>query len=190
MTKIAIVLTENYTDWESAMLAAVLRGFYGVNVVTASPDGKPVTSSGGFAVTPAAALAALSADEIDMLIVNGGTQWDLPAGADLVALMRGMRARGKPVAAICGAVKALAQTGLIDGVPHTGNSAEELASVEGYRGGARFVAQPPALSYDGIITAAGTAPVSFMKAVCEALGFGGPQLDFYVGVLGAEHRAA
>ena len=100
-----------------------------------------------------------------------------------------MHAGGKPVAAICGAVRALAETGLLDAIPHTGNSAEELAGISGYGGHARYVTQPAALASNGIITAPGTAPVSFMRAVCEALGFGGPQLDYYVGLLGAEHAA-
>ncbi len=38
-----------------------------------------------------------------------------------------------PVAAICGAVRALAEAGLLDDVPHTGNNREELAGVSAYR---------------------------------------------------------
>jgi hypothetical protein len=41
-----------------------------------------------------------------------------------------------------------------------------------------------------IVTAPGTAPVSFMSAVLEALGLRDGNLDFYVGLYAAEHQAA
>jgi putative intracellular protease/amidase len=189
MTAIAVVLTEDYADWESALVAATLRSYYGVAVLTASPDGNPVTSAGGFRVAPDMALADIVAKDIDMLIVNGGTAWASGSVPGLADLMRDMHREGKPVAAICDAVRALGEAGLLDDTPHTGNSAEELADVSGYHGGAHFVAQPAALSRDGIITAPGTAPVSFMRAILIELGFGGPELDYYIGMFGAEHAA-
>lgn len=190
MAKMVVVLTQGYADWESALLAAVTRSFYGVDVVTASPDGDKVVSAGGFRVTPDLAIADIDAKAIDILVLNGGTAWESDAAPDIAALLHEVRAHGKPVAAICAAVRALAGAGLLDETAHTGNSADELSAVARYRGHARFVAQPSAVSDNGIITAPGTAPVSFMKAVCAAIGIGGPEFDYFIRLYGVEHRAS
>ncbi len=190
MSRIVIVLTENYADWESALLAAALRTYYGVEVLTASAGGKPVRSAGGFRVTPDLALETLDADGMDLLVLNGGSAWETDQAPDIGALLKDVHAAGKPVAAICGATRALAASGLLDSVPHTSNDTEFLAAIPGYGGKAFYRDRPDAVSADGIITASGMAPVSFMKKVCEILGVGGPELDYYVGLYSAEHRAA
>ena len=41
-----------------------------------------------------------------------------------------------------------------------------------------------------IVTAPGTAPVSFMGAVMQTLGLKDDNLQFYLGLHGAEHKAA
>ncbi len=190
MAKIVIVLTENYADWESALLAAVARTYYAAEIMIASPDGQPVTSAGGFRVTPDMAIADIDTDAVDLLVLNGGTAWEKATPDHLIDKVRVLRAGNKPVAAICGAVGALADAGLLDDLAHTGNSLEELSGCAGYHGAAHFVARPAAVTGNGIITAPGTAPVSFMKAVCELMGFGGPELDYYVGMHAAQHAAA
>ena len=190
MSGIVIVLTENYADWESALLAAVVRGFYGVEVQTAGPGGLPLTSAGGYRVSPDLALESLDPAAFDLLVINGGSVWESDAAPDIGDLLERTRAAGKPIAAICGATRALAAAGLLDAVPHTSNGKGYLDGIENYRGAALYSDRPGAVSAGGIITAAGTSPVGFMKAVCETLGFGGQQLDFYTGLLGAEHRAA
>jgi putative intracellular protease/amidase len=188
MAKMVVILTHGYADWECALLVAATRTFYGVDVVTASPDGNKVISAGGFRVTPDMSVADIDARAIDILVLNGGTAWEGDAAPDVAALLHDMRALGKPVAAICAAVRAFAGAGLLDGVAHTGNSADELGTVARYQGHQRFVAQPSAVSDNGIVTAPGTAPVSFMTAVCAAIGIGGPEFDYYIGLYGAEHR--
>ena len=190
MSRIVIVLTENYADWESALLSAALRTYYSAEVLTASAGGQPVTSAGGFRVTPDLALESLDPQAFDLLVLNGGSAWETEQAPDIGQLLKDVRAAGKPVAAICAATRALAAAGLLDAVPHTSNGADFLDGVAGYDGKAHYRDQPDAVSADGIITAPGTAPVSFMKKVCETLGFGGPELDFYTGLYAAEHRAA
>ena len=190
MAKIVIVLTENYADWESALLAPVVRTYYAAEVAIASPDGRPVTSAGGFRVTPDIAIADIDPDAADLLVLNGGTAWEKTTPDHLIDKVRLLRSRNKPIAAICGAVDALADAGLLDDLAHTGNSLEELSGRAGYHGAAHYVARPAAVTGDGIVTAPGTAPVSFMKAVCELMGFGGPELDYYVGMHAAQHAAA
>lgn len=72
MTTIVTILTEGYADWETALLNAVARSFYGVETLFASPGGLPVTSSGGLKVTPDLAIEAIDVGNIDALVVNGG----------------------------------------------------------------------------------------------------------------------
>lgn len=72
MARIAIALTEEFADWEPALLAAAARGYLGVEIVTASPDGLPVTSMGGFKVAPETAYDALDPSTIDALVIPGG----------------------------------------------------------------------------------------------------------------------
>ncbi len=91
------------------------------------------------------------------------------------------------IGAICGGTRALASAGLLDRVQHTSNSADYLADVSGYHGRDFYRDIPTALRAGNIITAPGTAPVSFMKTVLEALGRGSSNLDYYAGMFGAEH---
>ena len=42
---------------------------------------------------------------------------------------------------------------------------------------------------DRVVTAAGTAPVSFMGAVLDSLGLKSAELDAYLSLFGAEHLA-
>lgn len=189
MTTIITVLTDGYADWETALLNAVARSFYGVETRFASPGGLPVTSSGGLLVTPDMAVEDIDPDMIDALVINGGTIWSQPDAPDLSAVLIATRDAGKTVAGICDATLALARSGILDGVRHTSNSTENHGPT-GY-GGARFYQDQPAAVVDGkIVTAPGTAPVSFMAGVLQALGLRDGNLEFYLGMLAAEHQVA
>ena len=125
---------------------------------------------------------------IDALVINGGTAWSQPDAPDISAVLRDTRAAGKTVAGICDGTLALARAGLLDRVAHTSNSRENLTPT-GYKG-AQFYRDQPAAVLDGrIVTAPGTAPVTFMGAVLETLGLRNDELDYYLGLYAAEHRA-
>ena len=72
---------------------------------------------------------------------------------------------------------------------HTANGPESLPGT-GYGGAAHYVGSPRAVLDRRIVTAPGTAPVSFMGAVLESLGLRTGDLDFYLGLYAAEHQAA
>ena len=76
MTRIAIALAQDFADWEPALLAAAARSYLGVEIVYATPDGRPVTSMGGLKVTPDTSYDALDAVDIDALVIPGGLSWD------------------------------------------------------------------------------------------------------------------
>jgi putative intracellular protease/amidase len=145
-----------------------------------------VTSSGGLKVTPNMAVADIDVSSVDALVVNGGTAWSQPDAPDIGAVLIAARDAGKTVAGICDATLAMAKAGVLDAVPHTSNSADNLPRT-GYNGAAHYQDQPAAVVAGRIVTAPGTAPVSFMAGVLETLGLRDANLDYYVGMHGAEH---
>lgn len=189
MTTILTLLTPGFADWETALLNAVAHSFYGVATRFATPGGQPVTSSGGMTVIPDLAMEDIDVADIDALIICGGTIWTSPEAPDISALVGKARQARKLVAGICDGTRALARTGLLDGVAHTSNGAGYLDDT-GYGGTARYRDVPYAVSEDGVITAAATAPVSFMAEVLRALGLADDNLDVYLGMHAAEHARA
>jgi putative intracellular protease/amidase len=189
MTMIVTILTEGYADWETALLNAVARSFYGVETRFATPGGQQVTSAGGLKVTPDLAVEDIDVSAIDALVVNGGEAWSQPDAPNIGPVLVAARDAGKTVAGICDGTLALAKAGLLDAVEHTSNSADNLPQT-GYRGEAHYQDQPSAVVAGRIVTAPGTAPVSFMAGVMQTLGLRDDNLEFYLGLHAAEHKAA
>ncbi|KKB77935.1 hypothetical protein VW35_12375 [Devosia soli] len=189
MTTIVTLLTPGYANWETALLNAAARSHYRVKTLYATPDGEDVTSAGGLKVLPDMSVKDIDVDAIDAVIVNGGSIWSSPDAPDISDLLRRARAAGKIVGGICDGTLALARAGLLDDVPHTSNGPESLPDT-GYKGVSFYRDQPNAVLADRIVTAPGTAPVTFMSAVMESLGLRNGDLDFYVGLYGAEHQEA
>jgi putative intracellular protease/amidase len=189
MTTIVTILTEGYADWETALLNATARSYYGVETRFATPGGEPVISAGGLKVTPDMAVEDIDTGAIDALLINGGVAWSQPDALDVSEAIKAAVATGKIVGGICDGTLALARAGVLDSVKHTSNSAENLPPT-GYKGAALYQDQPDAVSDQRIITAPGTAPVSFMGAVLEALGLKDDNLNFYLGMHAAEHNQA
>lgn len=187
MTTILAVLTPDYADWEFAMVAAAARGYCDIEVLTASPDGGPVVSMGGLQAMPDMAINDIDLGKLRALLVIGGTIWESAEAPDISELLRAANWDQRLIGAICGGTRPLAAAGLLDRVQHTSNSAAYLADLPTYRGRDFYRDTPAALHAGNIITAPGTPPVSFMKTVIEALGKGGPNLDYYAGMFGAEH---
>ena len=189
MTTIVTILTEGYADWETALLNAAARSYFHIDTKFATPGGKPVTSSGGLRVTPDMAVEDIDVKAIDALVVNGGAAWSKPDAPDIGKVLAAARDAGKTVAGICDGTLALASAGLLDDVEHTSNSSDNLAPT-GYQGAAHYRDQPDAVVSGKIVTAPGTAPVSFMGGVLQTLGLRDENLNYYLGMYAAEHKAA
>ena len=185
--RIAVGLTEGYADWECALLMASARNYFGFDVVTATPGAGAVTSMGGLKVTPAMALESVTPAEFDALVLCGGTIWESAAAPDLSAQIRAFHEAGRPIGAICGATLALARAGVLDHSGHTSNDVEFLASAPEYRGQALYEDRPRAVRDGNLVTAPGTAPVTFTAEIYRALGFHNPDLEHYVKLYGREH---
>lgn len=189
-SKVFTILIDGYADWECAFTVSAARTYYGLETFVVTIDGKPVTSAGGLHVTPDMSIADIDATQGDVILINGGSVWESDDAPDISALLIDAKANGVTIGAICAATRALAQAGLLNDIKHTGNAKEQLQAMSGYSGTDNYVDVPGAVSDQSIITAAGTAPVSFMKEVMETLGKGGDELNFYVGMFAAEHTAA
>lgn len=185
MPRFVTLLTEGFADWETALINAVGRSYYQFETRFATPGGGTVTSSGGMRVMADLALEEVEAANLDAFIICGGTIWQTPQAPDVAGISRAVLESGKVLAGICDGTVALARTGLLDDRPHTSNGAGHLDNT-GYAGKPHYVDEPRAVSSGTLITAPGTAPVSFMAAVMTAFGKGGNELDYYVGLHAAQ----
>lgn len=188
MTRIAIALTPEFADWECALLSASARSYMGAEVITASPDGAPVTSMGGLKVTPDMAYDALDPTTIDALIIPGGLSWERGTAPQFTDMVQRFRSEGRVVAGICAAASMLGGTGILNDVAHTGNSLASHSAYPAYTGADYYREQPQAVSDQGVITAAGTAPISFTTEVLKALNLWGPEAEAGIKAFAAEHR--
>jgi putative intracellular protease/amidase len=189
MTTIVTILTEGFADWETTLLNAVAKGFYGAEAHYATPGGKPVTSTGGMKITPDMKLEDLDPSKLDALIVCGGAAWQKPGAPDLTELLQKTKAAGKIIGAICDGTVAAAKTGVLDDVAHTSNGVGYLDKT-GYQGKANYKDVPHAIVDGNIVTAGATAPVSFAKEVMHAAGIGDEQLDYYLGLHAKQYAKA
>ncbi|MGV8936101.1 MAG: type 1 glutamine amidotransferase family protein [Allorhizobium sp.] len=187
MTRIAIALHEDFADWECALLMAVARSYLGVEIFTATPDGQPVTSMGGLKVTPDGAYAALVPERFDALVIPGGLGWEKGRAFDYGPMAREFHAAGKVVAGICAASSALAEAGVLDRVGHTGNALAAHQQYPDYQGAALYRDQPQAVCDGRIITAPGSAPVSFAMEILKALDRWTPEAESETSAFSREH---
>lgn len=173
MSSVVLYAHPTMADWEYAYVvtglvqAAQHRPDSTPRVVVAGVSAEPVRTFGGLQVVPDTTLDQLDPSDIELLLLPGGNDWGEPH-REVFALAKTLLADGRAVAGICGAVPAMAREGLLDEVPHTGNSPEEFADID-YRGDARYL-DASAVGSGDVITAAGTAPLEFSREVFRRLG--------------------
>jgi len=187
MPRAITLLSDNFADWETALINATARAYYAFDCRFAAPKGAPVTSMGGMRVIPDLALEDIRLDEVDLLMVCGGTVWQSEKAPEISELLRTAQERNIVLAGICDGTRALAKAGVLDHVRHTSNSADNLLAVH-YAGAAHYQDVPHAVADQRVITAPGSAPVSFMAQILRTLGISDENLDAYIGMHAAEHR--
>ena len=171
---------DTMADWEVGYATAHINtgawqrepGRFRVRTVGATSA--PVTSMGGFRVSPDVALDDLRPEESAMLILPGAETWLTGGNEAFAREARLFLDAGVPVAAICGATVGLAVEGLLDDRSHTSNAAEVLVGV-GYGGADRYVDQPAVTDRD-LITASSVAPVDFAREIFARLGLYEPEV--------------
>lgn len=187
MPKLAVLLTDAFADWEAAPLMAAARGYLGVEIVTVSPGGTPVTSMGGLRITPDMALETLTPDEIDGLAIIGGMIWETAAAPDLGPVVLAFRRANRAIGGICAGTLAIARTGILRGVTHTSNSKAFLSTSEHYHGHSSYLDVPFAVRDGHLVTASGMAPVSFAREMLVALGAMTDEASDYFAQFADEH---
>jgi putative intracellular protease/amidase len=176
-----LFVLDTMADWETGYaIAGINQPAFQLNpgrytVKTVGPSRDAVRTMGGITILPDMPLADLRPEDSAMLILPGGATWDEGAHAEAIEKARAFLDAGVPVAAICGATGGLARAGLLDARPHTSNAREYLGFAPGYDGAAHYVDAPAHRDGD-LITASGTAPVDFARAIFERLGLYAPEV--------------
>ncbi len=189
MKTVHMAVYDTFSDWELGHATAHINramwqrepGTWQVRTV--GPTSDPVVSAGGMRVVPDLSLDRLTPGESAMLLLPGADTWETGALAAFGRKAREFLAAGVPVAAICGATFGLAAEGLLDDRPHTSNDPNYLA-MSGYSGAEQYVPEPAVTDGD-LITATGTKPVDFARAVLARLGVYEPHvLDAWYALYG------
>ena len=166
---IAVLLVDGFADWEIGPVLPAARHYFGASVITASLDGNAVRSIGGLLVQPERRLADLKPAAAHLWLLPGSDFWAKGPRAGLSEALQARAKAGKPIAAICGATLALGHAGLLDGIAHTSNSLDFLKQhLPAYRG-EKLYRDSFCVREDGVITAPGSAPVSFAAEILRAL---------------------
>ncbi|MEW6659340.1 MAG: type 1 glutamine amidotransferase family protein [Thermodesulfobacteriota bacterium] len=171
---------DSLSDWEPGYAVAGINsprfqlnpGRYRVRTVALRRES--IHTMGGIRIEPDLSLDTVSPQNSAMLILPGGTAWDMGDNMEAVEVAGVFLNAGVPVAAICGATAGLARGGLLDHHRHTSNSREYLAATQ-YLGTA-FYEDAPAVTDDNLITASGIAPLEFARQIFRRLALYSPQL--------------
>lgn len=122
------------------------------------------------------------------VVAVGGVIWETEDAPDLNVLLADQHAGGGVVAGICGGTLAPARAGLLDETAHTSNDVDFLRdNVKGYAGADLYRQSAVAVSDNHVVTAPGTAPVSFTAAIFESGGLGADTVAQFRAMLAAGH---
>jgi putative intracellular protease/amidase len=167
---IGFVFVEGFADWEYGLLAGSAAEWFGLRGVALTPTGGPVTSMGGFSLTPRRGADPAENADLDAVAVIGSDLWTASGAPDISALLRTVEERGGVVGGICGGTLALARAGLFEGVDHTSNGRDWILKHEpGYAGAARYRDVHHAVADGRIVSAPGSAAGTFALAFLKTL---------------------
>ena len=167
---IAFIVIDNFAEWEHAQLSAAARTYFDGATSFHTPGGRPVTSMGGMTIDAGSAIEDLTPDAYDALVVIGSDGWTGADAPDIAPVLQAADAAGKVVGAICAGTVAAARAGLLDSRRHTSNALDFMRCyTRGYRAWDLYVDTPAAVRDGTLVTAAGSAPVTFTIEVLGAL---------------------
>jgi putative intracellular protease/amidase len=170
MARLAIVLIDQFADWEPALLAANARTDFGDEVRWLSPGGHVVRSMGGLSTRVDGDVEDFEPPHADALVIIGSPRWEADDSPVITPVVRIAADAGLIIGGICGATLALARAGLLDTRAHTSNGLAYLQQhAAGYHGAAHYRDVPQAVSDQRVISASGLAPATFSAEVLKAL---------------------
>ena len=167
--KIFIFLFDGFSDWEIAYLTPEINRNDQFDLIYFSKDGEPVLSMGALRVLPDIALSGIKADDVDMLILPGGTAWEKDENNAIDSLANALFGKGKTIAAICAATTYLGKQGFLNHQKHTSNHIEYLKGIVQEYSGKEHYVDSLAVSGENVITANGIAPIEFAREVFAKL---------------------
>jgi len=167
--KIFIFLFNGFSDWEIAFLTPEIKKSDEFDVVYFSKDGSSISSMGGLQVSPDNSLKEVNTNDIDMLILPGGTAWERDENNEIETLVKTLFASGKEIAAICAATTYLGKQGILNHLKHTSNDLNYLKGIAPQYSGEENYLNSLAVSDKNIITANGIAPIEFAKEIFTKL---------------------
>lgn len=188
--RIAVVLLDEFADWELGLFAAAARAWLGAHVDHYTPGGRVVRSMGGLSVTPEAVLETLEPGRFDALAVIGSSGWQAADAPDIGPVIRAALSAGRPVGAICGGTLAAARAGVLEERRHTSNAVDYLRGHVANYGGSLYVDSPRAVIDGGLVTAPGSAPASFATGLLGLIWPDHPLIGELSAMIAAEHRNA
>jgi putative intracellular protease/amidase len=166
MTVAVAFLQPGWADWEAGSVLPLLRHYLGVQIEIATPDGEPQTSIGGVLAAADYKFSDPVLSDADVFLLIGSDAWGEFKDEAVFGLLRQAVADGKIVGAICAGTVAAARARLFEGRAHTSNGQDWLLEQEaGYAGADGYVDTPKAVTAGKIVSAPGTAPITFAAAI-------------------------
>lgn len=185
MVTIYVYVLDTLADWELGYITSELnsgrffkKGAPRVSLKTVSDSKEPIHTMGGLTIVPDCLIDDIVVSETNVLLLPGADTWNDPKHGAVIKKASEFLSTGAAVCAICGAVAALANFGLLDNRPHTSNGPGFLEMVcPGYKG-QRFYIDAPSVADNNLITAGCTGALLWAKHIIERLGvFGSNTLE-------------
>ncbi|QPC45577.1 type 1 glutamine amidotransferase family protein [Mangrovibacillus cuniculi] len=175
--KAFLYVFDTMSDWEYGYLIAELNsgryfkeGVAPLKVVTVGAPKEIITTMGGLRIKPDISLDECKLESKDLLLLPGGTTWSDEIHQPMLERVGEALKVGTIVAAICGAVEALANMGYLDTRRHTSNNLDYTKMVcPTYQGEEFFELGSVAVSDENIVTASGIAPLEFTVEVLRKI---------------------
>lgn len=168
--KIHVFLFDGFSDWEISYLTPEINKSEEFDLVYFSTNGDPITSMGGLPIQPTQSLGDVKVEDIDMLILPGGTAWEKGENREIEKMTTSLFETGKPIAGICAATTFLGQLGLLNDLKHTSNDLYYLKGIAPQYTGGEHYQNTLAVTDQNVITAKGIAPIEFACAIFKTIG--------------------
>ena len=169
MKKIFVFLFNGFSDWEISFLTPEINKHKQFELVYFSTNGKSIKSMGGLQITPSISLKEIKLEDVDMLILPGGTAWEKENNNAIEELIKNLFENGKPIAAICAATTYLGQLGILNDLKHTSNDLNYLKAIASNYCGEENYQNTLVETDKKIITANGIAPIEFAREVFKTI---------------------
>lgn len=174
--KVYLYVINTMSDWEYGYLIAELnsgryfkKDLVPLKVVTVGANEEIITTMGGLSIKPNICLDECTLESNDLLVLPGGNTWGEDIHQPILKKIGEALELGTTVAAICGAIEALANIGYLDSIKHTSNSLEYTKMVCPNYKGEKFYEMGPVVASENLITASGVAPLEFATEVLKKL---------------------